>query len=79
MKRIVGIILLLLSIALIGILVLRIWGIEIVSLTAVLKSTTTLVLLGVAIIILVIIYGALLRNDRLGYDRKSGNKAHPKS
>ncbi|TRW24449.1 hypothetical protein FMM05_11510 [Flavobacterium zepuense] len=78
MKRIVGIILLLLSIALIGILVLRIWGIEIVSLTAVLKSTTTLVLLGVAIIILIIIYGALLRNDRRGYDRKSGSRAHPK-
>lgn len=78
MKRIVGIILLLLSIVLIGILVLRIWGIEIVSLTAVLKSTATLVLLGVAIIVLIIIYGALLRNDRLGYDRKSGNRAHPK-
>ena len=78
MKRIVGIILLLLSIALIGILVLRIWGIEIVSLTAVLKRTATLVLLGVAIIILIIIYGALLRNDRRRYDRKSGNRAHPK-
>jgi len=78
MKRIVGIILLLLSVALIGILVLRIWDIEVISLTAVLKSTTTLVLLGVAIIVLIIIYGALLRNDRRGYDHKSGNRAHPK-
>jgi len=78
MKRIVGIVLLLLSIALIGILILRIWNIEVVSLTAVLKSTTTLVLLGIAIIVFIIIYGALLRNDRRGYDRKSGNRAHPK-
>ena len=79
MKRIVGIILLLLSIALIVILVLRIWDIEIVSLNTVLKSSATLALLGVAIIVFIIIYGALLRNDRRGYDRKSGNKAHPKS
>lgn len=78
MKHIVGIVLLLLSIALIGILVLRIWDIEVVSLAAVLKSSATLALLGVAIIVLIIIYGALLRNDRRGYDRKSGNKAHPK-
>jgi len=78
MKRIVGIILLLLSIALIGVLTLRIWDIEVVSLTTIIKSTATLVLLGVAIIVLIIIYGALLRNDRRGYDRKSGNRAHPK-
>ena len=78
MKRIVGIILLLLSFALIGILVLRIWNIEIVSLNTVLKSSATLALLGVAIIVLIIIYGALLRNGRRGYDRKSGNRAHPK-
>ena len=78
MKRIVGIILVLLSIALIGIFILRIWDIEVVSLTSVIKSTATLVLLGVAIIVLIIIYGALLRNDRRGYDRKSGNRARPK-
>ena len=79
MKRIVGIILLLLSIALIGILILRIWNIDVVSLTAVLKSTATLMLLVIAIIILIIVYGALLRKNSQGYDRKSGNKAHPKS
>jgi len=78
MKRIIGIILLLLSIVLIGILILRIWDIEIVSLDTIIRSTATLVLLGIAIVILIIIYGALLRNDRSGYDRKSGNNAHPK-
>ena len=78
MKRIVGIILLLLSIALIGVLTLRIWDIEVVSLTTIIKSTATLVLLGIAIIAFIILYGALLRNDRRGYDRKSGNRAHPK-
>jgi len=78
MKKIIGIILFLLSVALIGILILRIWDIEVVNLTTIIKSTVTLVLLGVGIIILIIIYGALLRNDRRGYDRKSGNRAHPK-
>ena len=78
MKRIVGIILLLLSIALTGIFVLRIWDIEIVNLNTVIKSTATLVLLGIAIIFLIIIYGALLRNDRRSFDRKSGSRAHPK-
>jgi len=78
MKRIVGIILMLLSIALIGILVLRIWDIQVVSLNTVLKSSATLALLSVGIIVIIIIYGALLRNERRGYDRKSGNRAHPK-
>jgi len=78
MKKIIGIILFLLSVALIGILILRIWDIEVVNLTTIIKSTVTLVLLGVGIIVLIIIYGALLRNDRRGYDHKSGNRAHPK-
>jgi len=78
MKKIIGIILLLLSVALIGILILRIWDIEVVSLTTILKSTTTLMLLVIAIIILIIVYGALLRKNSQGYDRKSGNKANPK-
>jgi len=78
MKKIIGIILLLLSVALTGILIVRIWDIEIVSLTTIIKSTATLVLLGVAIVVLIIIYGALLRNDRRGYNRKGGNRAHPK-
>lgn len=78
MKRIVGIILLLLSIVMIGILILRIWDVGVVSLNTIIKSSETLFVLGIAIIVFIIIYGALLRNDRRGYDRKSGNKAHPK-
>lgn len=77
MKRLIAIILLLLSVAFVGLLILKIWDIEIVSLTTIIKSTTTLLLLGVAIVILIIIYGALLRKDS-GYERKSGNRAHRK-
>jgi len=78
MKRIIGFILLLLSIALIAILILRIWNIEVVSLTTVINSTATLLVLGSTIVVLLIIYGTFLRNEPRGYDRKSGDRAHPK-
>jgi len=78
MKRIIGALLILLSIALIAILILRIWDIEIVSLSDIVKSSATLLLLGIAIVILIIVYGALLRNNKRGYDRNTGNRAHPK-
>ena len=78
MKKLIGIILVLLSIALISIVILRIWDIEIVSLNTIIKSSATLVVLGVAIVVLIILYGALLRNNNRVYDNKSGNRAHPK-
>lgn len=78
MKQIIGILLLFLSIALAGVLVLWIWDIEVVSLTTIIKSTATLIILGAAIILLIIIYGALLRSDHNQYNHKSGNRAHPK-
>ena len=78
MKRIIGSILLLLCITLLGIIALRILDIEIVSPTTLVKSTATLLILGIAIIVLIIVYGALLRNNNGGYNRKTGNRAHPK-
>ena len=78
MKKLIGIILVLLSLALISIVILRIWDIEIVSLNTIIKSSATLVVLGVALVVLIILYGALLRNNDRSYDSKSGNRAHPK-
>ena len=78
MKKIIGIVITLLSLTVIVVIILRIWNIEIVSIDHMLKSSTTLVLLGLAIVILSIVYGTFLRNNKQDYNQKSGNKAHPK-
>jgi len=78
MKKIIGIIIALLSIVFIGIIILRIWNIEIISLENMIKSSTTLILLGLAIVILSVIYGTFLRNNKHAYNQKTGNRAHPK-
>ncbi|MCH5718477.1 hypothetical protein [Niabella hibiscisoli] len=79
MKKIIGLLIVLCSIALIGIIVLRIWGIELVSTGDVLRSGATLVLLAVLTIILVIVYGVFFRDPKKGYQRPNGeNRAHPK-
>lgn len=79
MKKIIGIVIALLSIALIGIIVLRIWNIEIISLENMIKSSATLILLGLTIVILSIVYGTFLRNNKKAYNQKIGNGAHPKN
>lgn len=78
MKKVIGIIIVLLIIAFLGILGLRIWGIEIVSLQTIVKSSATLFILGVAIVILIICYGFCFKDSSKGYDRSVGNRAHPK-
>ena len=78
MKKIIGILITLLSLALIAVIILRIWNIEIVSIHNMLRSTATLILLGLAILILSIVYGTFLRNNKQAYNQKTGNKAHPK-
>jgi len=78
MKRIVGVIILLLSLAFIAIIILRIWGIRIISLQDIIRSSATLIAIGVAIVILVIVYGGFLKNKESGYKKNSGNRAHPK-
>lgn len=78
MKKLIGTLIILLSIALIGILILRIWGIYIVSIDEIVKSGYTLLLLGALILILIIAYGALFKNNSKGYNKQVGNNAHPK-
>ena len=78
MKKIIGIVITLLSIALIGVIILRIWNIEIISIENIIKSSATLLLLGLAIVILIIIYSTLLKNNNQVYNQKKGNQAHPK-
>lgn len=78
MKKLIGTFVILLSMAFIGILILRIWGIYIVSIDELIKSGYTLLLLGVLIVVLIIIYGAFLKNNSKGYNKEVGNNAHPK-
>ena len=78
MKKLIGALIVLLSISLIGILILRIWGIYIVSIDEIVKSGYTLLLLGGLIVVLIIAYGAFFKNNNKGYNKQVGNNAHPK-
>lgn len=57
---------------------MRIWNIEIVSIENLVKSSATLIVLGLAIVLLLIVYGIFLRDNDQEYSKKTGNKAHPK-
>ncbi len=79
MKKIIGLLIVLCSVSLIGIIILRVWGIEIVSTADVLRSGATLALLAVLTIILVIVYGVFFRDSKKGYHRPNNeSRAHPK-
>lgn len=78
MKKFLGILTLLLSIAFMAILVLRIWNVSAISPDNLVRSSATLVLLGITILILIVVYGAFFRNTGKDYRTKSGKQAHPK-
>jgi len=78
MKKIIGVFIVILVIAFVGILGLRIWNIEVVSLQTVIKSSATLLILGIAIVVLIISYGFYFKDNSKGYDKSVGNRAHPK-
>ncbi|WP_129714822.1 hypothetical protein [Pedobacter sp. SYP-B3415] len=78
MKKIIGILAVFIAVAFIGVLALRIWDVEIVSLRTLVRSSATLIILGVLAVVLVVIYGAFFRNNERSYDRSKGNRAHPK-
>ena len=61
-----------------GILILRIWGIHIVSLDELIKSGYTLLLLGVIIVILIVVYASFLKKNSSSYNKQVGKNAHPK-
>jgi uncharacterized membrane protein len=78
MKKSIGLIALLLSLAFINIIILRIWNIQIMSIDSIVRSSATLLVLGITIVLLMILYGAFFRNNEQNYNRKTGNRAHPK-
>ena len=79
MKKLIGALIVLLSVFFIGILILRIWGIVIISIDDMVNSGYTLLLLGVLIIVLIISYGFFFKNNSQVYDKTTGTKAHPKN
>lgn len=79
MKKIIGLLLLLCSIALTVVVILRIWGIHTISFGNVLRSGATLALLAMLTVVLLIIYGLFIRNHKKGYSGQKGNhRAQPK-
>lgn len=78
MKKIIGITTLLLSITFTGILLLRIWNIHTVSLEELVKSSATLIVTGIFIIVLIVLYGAFFRKQESGYQKDKGKRARPK-
>ncbi|MCX3264860.1 hypothetical protein [Pedobacter agri] len=79
MKRLIGLFAVVISLAFIVVLILRLWNIEMLSLQTILRSSFTLIVLGISALLLIIIYGAFFRNSQAGFDEKKGNHAHPKS
>lgn len=75
MKKLVGFLIALFSLAFIALLILRIWNIVIFGWADVLRSGVTLLLIAVAIIILIIVRFVFFRKEN--YDTSKGNKAHP--
>jgi hypothetical protein len=78
MKILIGLLAALVTVAFIGLIVLRIWNIELLSLQEIAKSSVALVMLGVTALLLIIIYGGFFRNNQKAYDKTVGNRAHPK-
>lgn len=78
MKTFIGLLAALICLAFISVLVLRIWNIHVVSLETVIKSSATLIVLGIAAVLLIVIYGLFFRNNEDSYNPKAGNRAHPK-
>ena len=78
MKKLIGALIILFSMAFAGLLILRVWGIKIVSLPDMLRSGITLLLVGIIVVVLIIVYGAFFRNDAAAYNTNAGNRAHPK-
>ncbi len=78
MKKLVGVIISLLIIAFITLATLKIWNIEVVAIHHIINSLATLLILGIAIVVLAIIYGFFFINSQKQYNDRSGNQAHPK-
>lgn len=72
MKKLVGLVIVLLSIAFFTLLILRIWGVSVVSWQNIVRSGATFVLLGALIVILIIIYFLFFKKSAKQDYRQAG-------
>ena len=79
MKQLVGVGILLLGAGLAGLLVLRIWGVPVLSQHTLLRSGATLLVLAAAFVGLVVVWFGFFKDPRAGYDVRVGHRAHPKA
>ncbi|MVN91779.1 hypothetical protein [Mucilaginibacter aquatilis] len=79
MKTLIGILAALITLAFVGLLILRVWDIKILSFETIARSSITLAILGVTSLVLIVVYGAFLKNTNRNYNNKVGNRAHPKA
>ena len=78
MKKLVGFLIILLGLALAALLVMRIWGYTPVSAEILQQSGATLAVLAVVWVALIISWFAFFRDPAAGYDRRVGQRAHPR-
>jgi len=78
MKKLLGFSISLLGLALAALLVLRIWGIAVVSRATVLRSGATLAVIAATLLALVVVRFTFFKNPATGYDARVGNRAHPR-
>ena len=78
MKQLLGFSISLLGLALAALLVLRIWGIMVVSGATVLRSGATLAVVAATLLALVVVRFTFFKNPAACYDARVGNRAHPR-
>ncbi|WP_223649423.1 hypothetical protein [Hymenobacter psoromatis] len=78
MKQLLGSVIGVVTLALAGLLVLRIWNISVVSSATVLRSGATLAVLAATLVGLLMLRFTFFKNPAAGYDPQVGNRAHPR-
>lgn len=78
MKKLLGVAALLLGTALVFVVVLRIWGVPVLSNVTLLRSGASLAVLAGAAAALGALGFALFQNPARGYDHGTGQRAHPR-
>ncbi|TDG37306.1 hypothetical protein EZJ43_04095 [Pedobacter changchengzhani] len=78
MKKLLGILIILLLLAGATLLVLHIWGITLLNRADLFRSIYTLLIVGVSLTVLIIAYFFFFNNEEKGYDMSGEGRAKPK-
>jgi hypothetical protein len=78
MRKLLGATIVLLCLALTTLGILRIWDAAVISSYTLLRSGATLGALAATMVVLIIVWFAFFPGPAVGYDRQTGQRAHPK-